>query len=69
MALFTTKTIKAGKLKAALLLGRQAYALKAGESKTIKVKLASGTANLAKRKKLAVTARVVQPAPTSGPRR
>ena len=31
----------------------------AGQSKTIKVKLASGTAKLAKKKKLAVTARVV----------
>ncbi len=58
VALFTTKTLKAGKLKAALLLGRQSYALKAGETKAIKVKLASGTANLAKRKKLAVSARV-----------
>ena len=58
MTLLTTKTLKAGKLKATLVLGRQSYTLKAGESKTIKVKLASGTARLAKKKKLAVSARV-----------
>ena len=56
VSLFTTKTIKVGKLKAQLLLGRQSYSLKAGETKTIKVKLASGTAKLAKKKKLAVSA-------------
>jgi Ca2+-binding RTX toxin-like protein len=56
VSLFTTKTIKVGRLKAQLLLGRQAYSIKAGETKTIKVKLASGTAKLAKKKKLAVSA-------------
>ena len=56
VSLFTTKTIKVGKLKAQLLLGRQSYSLKTGETKTVKVKLASGTAKLAKKKKLAVSA-------------
>jgi Ca2+-binding RTX toxin-like protein len=59
IALFSTKTIKVGKLKAKLELGRAAYTVGAGQSKTIKVKLASGTAKLATKKKLAVTARVV----------
>jgi Ca2+-binding RTX toxin-like protein len=58
VTLLTTKSLKAGKLKAALVLGRKSYALKAGETKSIKVKLASGTANLAKKKKLTVSARV-----------
>ena len=61
VALFTTKTLKAGKLKAALLLGRQAYALKAGETKTIKVKLASGTAKLAKKQEAGRQRARVQP--------
>jgi len=56
VSLFTTKPIKVGRLKAQLLLGRQAYSLQAGETKTIKVKLASGTAKLAKQKKLTVSA-------------
>ena len=59
MALFSAKTIKVGKLKAKLELGRASYSVGAGQSKTIKVRLASGTAKLATRKKLAVTARVV----------
>ena len=58
VALFSTKTIKVGKLKAKLELGRKSFAVGAGQSKTIKVKLAPGTAKLAKKKKLAVTARV-----------
>ncbi len=58
VTLLSTKTLKAGKLKAALVLGRKSYTLKAGETKSIKVKLASGTAKLAKKKKLAVSARV-----------
>ena len=58
MTLFSTKTIKVGKLKAKLELGRKSFAVGAGQSKTIKVKLAPGTAKLAKKKKLAVTARV-----------
>jgi hypothetical protein len=40
------------------VLGRKSYTLKAGETKSIKVKLASGTARLAKKKKLTVSARV-----------
>ena len=59
VALFSAKTIKVGKLKAKLELGRASYTVGAGQSKTIKVKLASGAAKLAKKKKLAVTARVV----------
>ena len=51
------------------LLGRQSYTLKAGETKTIKVKLATGTAKLAKKKKLAVTARVVSQGADERPRR
>jgi hypothetical protein len=58
IALSSTKTIKAGKLKAKLELGRASFDVAAGQSKTIKVKLASGTAKLAKKKKLAVNARV-----------
>jgi Ca2+-binding RTX toxin-like protein len=58
VTLLTTKSLKAGKLKAALVLGRKTYTLKAGETKSIKVKLASGTARLAKKKKLSVSARV-----------
>ena len=55
VSLFSTKTIKVGQLKAQLLLGRKSFSLKAGETKTIKVKLASGTAKLAKKKKLATS--------------
>ena len=40
------------------MLGRQTYSLKAGESKSIKLKLASGTAKLAKKRKLGVSARI-----------
>jgi hypothetical protein len=58
VTLLTTKGLKAGKLKGALVLGRKTYALQAGETKSIKVKLAAGTANLAKKKKLTVSARV-----------
>ncbi|MDA0165274.1 hypothetical protein OM076_33710 [Solirubrobacter ginsenosidimutans] len=59
VALFSSGAIKVGPLKAKLELGRANYTVGAGQSKTIKVKLASGTAKLAKKKKLAVTARVV----------
>jgi Ca2+-binding RTX toxin-like protein len=59
VALFTAKTIRVGKLKAKLELGRASYTVGAGQSKTIKVKLASGASKLARKKKLAVTARVV----------
>ena len=58
LTLFSTKTIKVGKLKAKLELGRKSFAVGAGQSETVKVKLAPGTAKLAKKKKLAVTARV-----------
>jgi Ca2+-binding RTX toxin-like protein len=58
VSLFSKKTIKAGELKAALILGRKSFTVGAGQSKSIKVKLASGSAQLAKKKKLAVTARV-----------
>jgi Ca2+-binding RTX toxin-like protein len=59
VTLLSTKSLKAGRVKAQLVLGRKTYALKAGETKSIKVKLASGTAKLAKKKKLVVSARVV----------
>jgi Ca2+-binding RTX toxin-like protein len=58
VSLFSTKTIKAGKLKAALILGRKSFTVPAGQTASVKVKLASGSAKLAKKKKLAVTARV-----------
>jgi Ca2+-binding RTX toxin-like protein len=58
LVLFTAKSVKLGRVKAQLALGRATYNLQAGQSKSIKVKLASGTARLAKHKKLAATARV-----------
>ncbi len=57
-SLLTAKAFKLGRVKAQLSLGRAAYSLKAGETKTIKLKLASGTARLATKKKLAATVRV-----------
>jgi Ca2+-binding RTX toxin-like protein len=53
VSLLTAKPVKLGRVRAQLLLGRASFALKAGETKTIKVKLASGAAKLAKKKKLA----------------
>src|SRR4051812_14301632 len=53
VSLFTSKAVRVGRVKAQLLLGRASFALKAGETKTIKVKLASGAAKLAAKKKLA----------------
>ena len=50
----TLRTAK-GKAKT---LGKANYTLKAGETKTLRIKLAKGTAKLAKKKKLAVKARV-----------
>ena len=47
-----------GALRAKLELGRASFDVAAGQSATVKVKLAAGTAKLAKKKKLAVTARV-----------
>jgi hypothetical protein len=58
VALSSAKTIRVGNLRAKLELGRKSFDVAAGKSKTIKVKLAPGTAKLAKKKKLAVTARV-----------
>jgi Ca2+-binding RTX toxin-like protein len=58
LTLFTAKAVKLGRVKAQLALGRASYNVAAGQSKTIKVKLAPGTARLAKNKKLAVTVRV-----------
>ncbi|WP_169542283.1 calcium-binding protein [Solirubrobacter soli] len=58
IALFSAKTIKVGALRAKLELGRASFNVAAGQSKTVKIKLAPGTAKLAKKKKLAVTARV-----------
>jgi Ca2+-binding RTX toxin-like protein len=57
VALFSAKTIKVGRLKAKRELGRKSFNVAAGQSKTVNVKLARGTAKLAKKKKLAVTAR------------
>jgi Ca2+-binding RTX toxin-like protein len=58
IALFSAKTIKVGALRAKLELGRASFNVAAGQRKTVKVKLAPGTAKLAKKKKLAVKARV-----------
>jgi Ca2+-binding RTX toxin-like protein len=58
ISLLTAKAFKLGKVKTQLSLGRASYSLKAGETKTIKLKLASGTARLASKKKLATTARL-----------
>jgi Ca2+-binding RTX toxin-like protein len=58
ISLLTGKAFKLGKVKTQLSLGRATYSLNAGETKTIKLKLASGTARLASKKKLAATARL-----------
>jgi Ca2+-binding RTX toxin-like protein len=58
ISLLTAKKFKLGKVKTQLSLGRASYSLNAGQTKTIKLKLASGTARLATKKKLAVTARL-----------
>jgi Ca2+-binding RTX toxin-like protein len=58
ISLLTAKAFKLGKVKTQLSLGRAVYSLNAGETKTIKLKLASGTARLASKKKLAATARL-----------
>jgi Ca2+-binding RTX toxin-like protein len=58
VVLTTAKAFKLGKVKAQLSLGRASYSLKPGETKTIKLKLASGTAKLATKKKLAATSRL-----------
>jgi Ca2+-binding RTX toxin-like protein len=56
LLLFSTKSVKAGPFSGQALLGRKAYAIAAGQTRTIKVKLAKGTAKLAKKKKLVATA-------------
>ncbi len=48
----SAKTIRLGKIKAHLVLGSVAYSLKANQTATVKIKLASGTARLATRKSL-----------------
>jgi Ca2+-binding RTX toxin-like protein len=58
ISLLTAKAFKLGKVKTQLSLGRANYSLTAGQTKTIKLKLASGTARLASKKKLATTARL-----------
>jgi Ca2+-binding RTX toxin-like protein len=58
ISLLTAKSFKLGKVKTQLSLGRASYSLTAGQTKTIKLKLAPGTARLASKKKLASTARV-----------
>jgi hypothetical protein len=58
LLLFSSKAVKAGPFSGRALLGRQAYTIAAGQTKTIQVKLAKGTAKLAKKKKLVVRARV-----------
>jgi Ca2+-binding RTX toxin-like protein len=58
ISLLTAKAFKLGKVKTQLSLGRATYSLNAGQTKTIKLKLASGTARLASKKKLATTARL-----------
>jgi Ca2+-binding RTX toxin-like protein len=58
IVLLSAKSFRLGKVKAQLALGRASYSLKAGRTKTVRLELASGTARLATRKKLAATARV-----------
>ena len=58
ISLLTAKAFKLGKVKTQLSLGRKSYSIDAGQTKTIKLKLASGTARLASKKKLAATARL-----------
>ncbi len=58
VVLVTSKSFKLGKVKAQLALGKASYDLKSGETKTIKVKLASGASRLATKHKLAATARI-----------
>jgi Ca2+-binding RTX toxin-like protein len=65
VVLFTAKSVKLGRVKAQLTLGRATYTLKAGESQTVNVKLASGAARLAKKKKLSATALVADSAKTA----
>jgi Ca2+-binding RTX toxin-like protein len=56
ISLLTAKAFKLGKVKTQLSLGRKSYSLTAGQTKTIKLKLASGSARLATKKKLKATA-------------
>jgi hypothetical protein len=55
LILFTSKSVKDSPFSGQALLGRKAYSIAAGQTKTIKVKLAKGTAKLAKKKKLVAT--------------
>ncbi len=57
VTLLTAKKISVGRVKAQLVLGTKKYTLTAGQTANVKVKLASGTSKLAKKKKLAVAAR------------
>ena len=57
VTLLTAKKISVGRVKAQLVLGTKKYKLTAGQTANVKVKLASGTSKLAKKKKLAVAAR------------
>ena len=58
LTLTTSKSFKLGRVKAQLALGHASFSLTAGQTKTVKVKLASGAARLASHRKLAV--RVVE---------
>jgi Ca2+-binding RTX toxin-like protein len=59
VTLFTTKARRSGRLRAALVLGRQSFRVNAGRSRTIRIRLAAGTRTLAKRKRLTVSTRIV----------
>jgi hypothetical protein len=56
LTLATAAAVRVGKLKAVVQLGSARFSLKPGETKKLKVRLASGYAHLAKRHKLAARA-------------
>jgi hypothetical protein len=58
VTLLTRKAVRAGRATAVVELARTAYSLQAGETKTLRLRLAKGTAKLAKNKRLVVNARV-----------
>jgi Ca2+-binding RTX toxin-like protein len=58
LLLVTAKAVRVKGLKAQLMLGRKQYSLRAGEARTLKVKLAAGALRLARKGKLAASVRI-----------
>jgi Ca2+-binding RTX toxin-like protein len=58
VTLLTSKSVQARFLKAQLVLGRKSYKVAAGETRSVRVRLARGTARLARNKRLTVSARI-----------